>query len=406
MSPRQTNLLLMLSSLTFTLFASEGILRLFPVAAFRIVRPDMLHERNWFEFHPELSYTLLRDYNHTFRFMDDDCTERSVDIATNSLGVRDIELVRSDDWPLVAFIGDSFTEGYHIDADATFAGLAKEQLQGRYDVINLGVHNYDAVDYSRMALWAQREFEPSHLFIGLFVGNDVFPYNRGAYAPQGIEKIPRALWSSSFLLNWISYALKLESPASAPPEPTPAAAPAPTTEPASIPDAAPSIDGSARQTAEPPIEYDFYDDFLEPECRTRDHSRYVRDYIQFRKTPGKTRFYHNPWLSYTASRSTIAVLQHLQGQLKTAKLHIFLFPERLQMSDREWEWLSTIYPNLYRQRTQMTSRLARDMESQGIPFTDMTGLLDESCYLRFDGHFSEEGHRRVARRAIELLEME
>jgi len=50
--------------------------------------------------------------------------------------------------------------------------------------------------------------------------------------------------------------------------------------------------------------------------------------------------------------------------------------------------------------------MVRELEDAGIAVTNSAAVLDETCYLRFDGHFSAEGHRRVAALMSEVLESE
>ena len=53
------------------------------------------------------------------------------------------------------------------------------------------------------------------------------------------------------------------------------------------------------------------------------------------------------------------------------------------------------FPQLFQNRYLVLENLKRELTTRGIAFTDLLPLLDRSSHLRFDGHFSEEGHRRV-----------
>ena len=150
MNAEKQSLMAMLVSMALCIGALEVGLRVLTVGGFRLINPSFYGDQNWFEFHPELEYTLRREHERVVVFMADDCSDRAIDIATNNLGVRDPQGTwEHANRPLV-FVGDSFTEGYHVIESITFAGLVRDRLGGVPEVWNFGVHNYDTANYRRM----------------------------------------------------------------------------------------------------------------------------------------------------------------------------------------------------------------------------------------------------------------
>ena len=77
------------ASLLLSLGVVEVFLRLFTVASFQFVDPSFFGDDNWFEFHPDLRYTLRKDHTRTVSYRNDDCGQTSIEIVTNGAGVRD-----------------------------------------------------------------------------------------------------------------------------------------------------------------------------------------------------------------------------------------------------------------------------------------------------------------------------
>ena len=70
------------------------------------------------------------------------------------------------------------------------------------------------------------------------------------------------------------------------------------------------------------------------------------------------------------------------------------------MRVEEWRWQQVRF---FQNRYLVLENLKRELAVRGIAFTDLPPLLDRRSYLRFDGHFSEEGHRRVAADVLQVL---
>jgi hypothetical protein len=107
---------------------------------------------------------------------------------------------------------------------------------------------------------------------------------------------------------------------------------------------------------------------------------------------------------YIAAKSTVMVLDDLRKALGDTQLHVLVIPERVQVSNVEWQWLAASYPDVYRHRTLILEKIARELTEKGISFTDLRPLLSTESYLRFDGHLSERGHADVAAIVADLLE--
>ena len=370
MKVRKADILLSVAALAFTVVALEILLRMATVTAFQLVNPGFFGEQNYFEFHPRLEYTLRRSHARNISYRDDDGSMRTVAIVTSAAGIRDA-VPEEEDRPLIAFVGDSFTEGYHVDSFQAYPALVRRALGGRRRTVNLGVHNYNCVNYYKMALFARETFAADAVFVGLYVGNDVLPYNRWSYKPppdDPFHALRIQLKSSLYLYAWLEGLLGGKR------IPTSAGEP-------------PALSAIA----------DFFDDFDDVECPADTVDQYIRDYTAYRQNDEKMeRLYADPWQMFLTIKATVMVLDDLRRELRETRLHVLIIPERVQVRDEEWEWLHARFPKLYKHRYLVVESLKRELTARGIAFTDLLPLLDRSSYLRFDGHFSEEGHRRVA----------
>ena len=106
-----------------------------------------------------------------------------VDLATNSLGLRDNEYsVRKDVGnKRIVVIGDSFTLGWGVELDQTFCKRLERMFRresDEYEVINMGVGNYNSV--MEVELFKQKglQLEPD-LVILMFFLNDTEAVPRG-----------------------------------------------------------------------------------------------------------------------------------------------------------------------------------------------------------------------------------
>ena len=82
-----------------------------------------------------------------------------------------IEYSRHPRRPLIAVIGDSFVEAFHVDPDNSFGALLRHQLKGKADVYTFGCSGTPLTGYLQIARDVQREFHPDILIINV-VHND------------------------------------------------------------------------------------------------------------------------------------------------------------------------------------------------------------------------------------------
>lgn len=370
-------LLLSIASLVFVFAALEILLRLFTDAAFGLANPSFFGGESQFEFHPRLRYTLRHNQSYQQAYRDDDGSPRTVVVTTNSMGTRDALPSGDQRGPLMAFVGDSFTEGYHVDHQETYPALVDQAAGGHWRTVNLGVHNYDCINYYNMALFARDRFRPRVVIVGLFVGNDILAYNRSSYkAPPNdlFHVLKMRLRSSLYVYSWLAM-LSPNRP-------------------------------NATSTSERPravVDADFFDAFDDTACPPDTLRQYTGQYTANHRNRTKTHLYADPWQMLLSVRATTTVLADLQRDLEGTRMHVLIFPERLQVRDEEWEWLQARFPEFYRYRHLVLERLKEEMSTRGIAFTDMLPQLDRRSYLRFDGHFSAQGHRRVAAAIVQAL---
>lgn len=106
-------------------------------------------------------------------------SEFSVRIANNVLGFREPRLPapKPRDTIRIVTVGDSFTQGYGVDASASYPRLLEKLLQHRdpvhrYEVINLGVPGTNPLDYLGNLRDVGLRYQPDVVVVGL-MANDV-----------------------------------------------------------------------------------------------------------------------------------------------------------------------------------------------------------------------------------------
>lgn len=96
--------------------------------------------------------------------------EYDVEVATNSLGMRDDE-PGAKDRPRVLLLGDSFAMGYGVERGQLFADLLEAQL--RVDVVNAGTGGYEIVQQPRVLAEYGPRLKPDLVVYALYLGNDL-----------------------------------------------------------------------------------------------------------------------------------------------------------------------------------------------------------------------------------------
>ncbi len=122
-----------LSILVATLLIETGL---------RIWTPQSLAYKSVRQTDPELNHS-LRPSSHFL----DDREEFSVEVRTNSLGLRDHEVLPEDSsLTRIVVLGDSFTEGYGVDVDSCFVKRLERRLNNssdpRFRVYNCGISGF------------------------------------------------------------------------------------------------------------------------------------------------------------------------------------------------------------------------------------------------------------------------
>ena len=81
--------------------------------------------------------------------------------------------------------------------------------------------------------------------------------------------------------------------------------------------------------------------------------------ITRRLARGKGRGPCTAWKMYIAAKSTVMVLDDLRKALGDTQLHVLVIPERVQVSNVEWQWLAASYPDVYRHTTEALDPASR-----------------------------------------------
>lgn len=96
--------------------------------------------------------------------------EYDVEVATNSLGMRDDE-PRPKDGPRVLLLGDSFAMGYGVERGQLFADLLEKDLG--VDVVDAGTGGYEIVQQPRVLAEYGPRLKPDLVLYALYLGNDL-----------------------------------------------------------------------------------------------------------------------------------------------------------------------------------------------------------------------------------------
>lgn len=96
--------------------------------------------------------------------------EYDVEVATNSLGMRDHE-IGPKSGPRILLLGDSFAMGYGVNQDQTFADLLEKDLS--VEVVNAGTGGYEIIQQRRVLAEYGSLVQPDLVVYALYLGNDL-----------------------------------------------------------------------------------------------------------------------------------------------------------------------------------------------------------------------------------------
>jgi len=162
------NVLLSLAAIIIFLFFFEIILRVTNISS-DYGYPDGMYQEDTL-----LGYGMAPNFKGEFVK-----PEFRIEIATNSLGLRDREYFakESDDYRILA-LGDSFTwGGYGIASNETFLKILEKRLNEKspdtnYQVINAGVPGYGTKEEMFYLINRGYKLQPDLVILNFFVGND------------------------------------------------------------------------------------------------------------------------------------------------------------------------------------------------------------------------------------------
>lgn len=108
--------------------------------------------------------------------------EYDVEIATNSLGMRDDEPAAKTK-PRVLLLGDSFAMGYGVERGQIFADRLEQELP--IDVINAGTGGYEIIQQPRVLEEYGPRLQPDLVLYALYLGNDLAQNDEWAVRADG-----------------------------------------------------------------------------------------------------------------------------------------------------------------------------------------------------------------------------
>ena len=176
------NLSLAVVAFALTLGVAELLLR----ATWTVERVTILHD-------PLLGF---RGRPHAETIWTREMADKPRMVRLNSEGFHDYE--RTHDVPSrtrrIVFVGDSFLEAYQVDIDASFAQSVSRRLtnQARGDgyaveVLNQGVHGYGLGTYALQVRERLSQWNPDAVVLCLFLGNDL----HDNFTPVASTAVPR-----------------------------------------------------------------------------------------------------------------------------------------------------------------------------------------------------------------------
>lgn len=108
--------------------------------------------------------------------------EYDVEVATNSLGMRDDE-PGPKTGPRVLLLGDSFAMGYGVERGELFADRLEAELG--VDVVNAGTGGYEIVHQARVLAELGPGLDPDLVVYALYLGNDLAQNDEWELGPDG-----------------------------------------------------------------------------------------------------------------------------------------------------------------------------------------------------------------------------
>ena len=173
----------------------------------RIFDPQPIIKRNYIEASPTIfeegenipwQLKSLVDTRHLSVF-----DEWNVSVKTNSFGLRDQEYTTelNGSKKKILLLGDSFTFGYGVEQEDTYANLLEKLLGDNYVVINAGYADGYSPDTEYIYLKEKGlKFNPDVLLLGFFVGNDIDDV--GSNDLVGDDKgLPKKIVSNNFYID-------------------------------------------------------------------------------------------------------------------------------------------------------------------------------------------------------------
>lgn len=108
--------------------------------------------------------------------------EYDVEVATNSLGMRDEE-PGPKSGPRILLLGDSYTMGYGVPRGAIFADLLEKDLG--VDVVNAGTGGYEIIHQAQVLAEYGPLLKPDLVVYALYLGNDLAQNDEWELRPDG-----------------------------------------------------------------------------------------------------------------------------------------------------------------------------------------------------------------------------
>lgn len=182
------DLILLFLSLAIAIIAAEGILRL-KNSNMQNYDIEMWRYSNELK---ELSDNQLIGHVHK---KSSSSILQSVEIKTNSLGIRGNEEILSCCDKTVLFLGSSITLGWGVKEEFTLTELLNQKFGGEIAFLNGGIGNYNAVRYTNNFLTNLKSIKPDMIVIQYFINDaERLAVNQGNFFLKN-SQLAVTLWS-------------------------------------------------------------------------------------------------------------------------------------------------------------------------------------------------------------------